>query len=324
MRPCDILAHCSTEELHILREVPDIAGQLRPRPREDVRAIKTHMPGETGPRTYKKANEGGFAGRRWSDDPERLSGQEIEVHIGDNCPRRARDAVSRAFDLDAAQRRRKRHTLVTFWRPRKKLCDPFPRHAHGHDVLPDRDGRFYRGERPSAEYGGRNHDPAGCMKIEYQQSAYAQKRNLYEKAHRLGDAGKQRILVGGSKGGLQRIHPDVTPAADEGRRHADTLEHICVADPVFGKIVCPDRKIDRFAERPACQDLIERRDSRQDGATHKHKNEICPVQIEQHDEKHDQKGSIEKRGEPRAANERAKCFHIPKALARGCTRRSAR
>jgi hypothetical protein len=109
----DVFRHRPGEQLHVLRQIADVAPQPLARPLPEFRAVQANLAAARPPAPGDQARQGGFSATARSDDAERLARFERERH-----PLQQRPVDPRAPRSTACRPTEPLAVRVTRWRER--------------------------------------------------------------------------------------------------------------------------------------------------------------------------------------------------------------
>ncbi len=83
----DIRRHGIGEQLDFLRQIANIAAEIRAVPLRDIGAVEPHHPARGRVNADDQPGQGRFAGAARPDDAERLTGLDRTIDLGQQRPR---------------------------------------------------------------------------------------------------------------------------------------------------------------------------------------------------------------------------------------------
>ena len=230
----DVPQHGAVEQLHILRQVADMAAEILPQPGEHIGAIQPHRAGGRLQGADQQADQRGLARRRGADDGQRFAGREVEGHALDDRDRLAGEAEGHAFRRDPPGWLGQRHARRAQPRQRQEGEQPAIALPRLHQLLPATDHLLHRRQRTPHDDGGGDGGAGRDLLFQHQQRAHAEHRDLHgqpqEARHRQHQrrAIRRAVLLG--EGGGEAF----APALQDRRPHAHAVDHLRIAHDALG------------------------------------------------------------------------------------------
>ena len=80
LEPRDVLRDRAGEQLHVLRQISDIAPKLLRIPMAEIIAVEAHRSAQNRPNADENAREARFSGGAGADDPDHLAGRDLAAY----------------------------------------------------------------------------------------------------------------------------------------------------------------------------------------------------------------------------------------------------
>ena len=229
----DVLGDGALEQLHVLRQVTDVAAERLGRPLLDRGAVEPDAAARRRPHPDDGANQRRLAGGAGPDHADRAARFQREIDaLHDDLLRAGRRDAQR---LDG-QRMRRDGQLEPHGRcrhRREQLAEPMPTLARGYKPLPIGDGEVDRRQGTTRQDRARDYDAGGRLLLDDEIGADAEHRRLQRhaqhasgRAQATGDVVHPLLL-------REVLAAEIEPAAAQRFGHSHCGEHVCVAPADF-------------------------------------------------------------------------------------------